>query len=376
MKKAGSTTGLRCSGLRYFGIAIAALLFAAGTARAQASAGDPPPLATHAGASYAIYSLLLRDSPPTPRYPLAIAANTLRDDEIPTQPRPELLPSDSDADTFREVMADYRARGAERAQLQHALELNRPYMMLTGDEVARFRANPGTVAGLPATVRIAAFSEVYFDPGQNAALVYMTHICAAPCGSGEWVYLVRQDGQWIRASRNTPDAADIYAVYSLVMPGAPFAGLSTSQAPHFAIAAETVSIDQMNPAIAPDAQLQPPANNARAFKEAVQDFYSRRHQRTRLEPRLQLDRRYTLLSPEQVSDLRTSLTGIAPGCQLKDAWAGYPGITFFSEVYFNAAHTAALVYRNNWCASLCSNGQWIYLEKRDGHWVRRSGLNI
>ena len=31
---------------------------------------------------------------------------------------------------------------------------------------------------------------------------------------------------------------------------------------------------------------------------------------------------------------------------------------------------------NNFCANLCANGQWIYLEKNGAQWVRRSGLNI
>ena len=49
---------------------------------------------------------------------------------------------------------------------------------------------------------------------------------------------------------------------------------------------------------------------------------------------------------------------------------------FFSAVYFNQNLTAALVYVNVWCASLCAAGQWVYLEKHGGQWVRRSGLTI
>jgi hypothetical protein len=29
---------------------------------------------------------------------------------------------------------------------------------------------------------------------------------------------------------------------------------------------------------------------------------------------------------------------------------------------------------NNWCAQLCASGAWIYLEKQNGAWVRRSGV--
>ncbi|HEY3991153.1 MAG TPA: hypothetical protein VGM02_17770 [Acidobacteriaceae bacterium] len=174
-----------------------------------------------------------------------------------------------------------------------------------------------------------------------------------------------------------PDrAGDSYAIYSLLMPGVPFAGMSLQQAPHFAIAGTTVNIDDMNPAIPPEGQLQPPPNNEKAFREAVADFHIRRYERVQLERQLNLDRPYTLLEPDEIAELRKALAGIDPGSQLQDKWAGYPGITYFSEVYFNTAGTAALVYMNNFCANLCANGQWIYLEKNGGQWVRRSGLNV
>jgi hypothetical protein len=171
-------------------------------------------------------------------------------------------------------------------------------------------------------------------------------------------------------------AADSYAIYSLLMPGVPFDGMSPEQAPRLAIAATTVNIDDMNPAIPPEGQLQPPPNNEKAFNEAVQDFHTRRYERVHLDHQLKIDRPYALVSADDVAELRNSLAGIDPGSQLKDKWAGYPGITYFSEVYFNTSRTAALVYMNNFCANLCANGQWIYLEKDDGQWVRRSGLNI
>jgi hypothetical protein len=171
-------------------------------------------------------------------------------------------------------------------------------------------------------------------------------------------------------------ASDSYAIYSLLMPGVPFDSMSPEQASHFAIAGTTVNINDMNPAIPPEGQLQPPPNNEKAFQEAVQDFHTRRYERVQLERQLKIDRPYTLLSPDDVAELRRTLAGIDPGSQLQAKWAGYPGITYFSQVYFNTTHTAALVYMNNFCANLCANGQWIYLEKNDNQWVRRSGLNI
>jgi hypothetical protein len=171
-------------------------------------------------------------------------------------------------------------------------------------------------------------------------------------------------------------AADSYAIYSLLMPGVPFDSMSPEQASRFAIAATTINIDDMNPAIPPEGQLQPPPNNETAFREAVQDFHTRRYERIQLERQLKIDRPYTLLSAGDAAELRNTLAGIDPGSQLQDKWSGYPGITYFSEVYFNTTRNVALVYMNNFCANLCANGQWIYLEKHDNQWVRRSGLNI
>jgi hypothetical protein len=191
------------------------------------------------------------------------------------------------------------------------------------------------------------------------------------------VSAVAQPGQHAKPIPTVLDrASDSYAIYSLLMPGVPFESMSPEQAPRLAVAGTTVNIDDMNPAIPPDGQLQPPPNNQEAFREAVQDFHTRRYERVQLDRQLNLDRPYTLLTADDVAELRKTLAGIDPGSQLQDKWAGYPGITYFSEVYFNTTHTAALVYMNNFCANLCANGQWIYLEKNGNQWVRRSGLNI
>jgi hypothetical protein len=77
---------------------------------------------------------------------------------------------------------------------------------------------------------------------------------------------------------------------------------------------------------------------------------------------------------DQVNEFRGARTDVDADSDVKAKYAGYPGITFFSQVFFNAAQTAALVYMNNWCANLCAAGQWVYLEKHGGQWVRRSGI--
>ena len=169
-------------------------------------------------------------------------------------------------------------------------------------------------------------------------------------------------------------AADSYAIYAVLIPGEPFKSLPPDQARQWAIADTTVSIADMNPAIPPDGELQPPPDNVTAFREALQDFHVRRYQHVQLTRQFQLDRTYMLLTADQVTEFRESRADVDATSQLQDKYAGYPGVTFFSQVFFNSAQTAALVYMNNWCANLCAAGQWVYLEKHGGRWVRRSGI--
>lgn len=184
--------------------------------------------------------------------------------------------------------------------------------------------------------------------------------------------LAQSDPAPIPASR----AADSYAIYSLLMPGQPLSSMSPSQTTRWAIADTTVNIDDMNPAVPPNGQLNPPRDNRRAFEQALEDYESRKYERFRLDAnQFHLSHPFSLLNDEQVGELRQARSSTTASLALKSQYAGYPGITFFSAVYFNHDQTAALVFMNNWCANLCAAGQWIYLEKQGGQWVRRSGIS-
>jgi hypothetical protein len=157
-----------------------------------------------------------------------------------------------------------------------------------------------------------------------------------------------------------PDrAADSYAIYSMLMPGQTLAHLATEQDATWAIADVTVNEEDRNPSIPPEGQLKPPPDNPRAFQEAVLDYQANRYTRVQLNKRsFHISHSFELVNPDTA---KTS---------------GYPGVTFFSEVYFDAKHDAALVYQSEWCANLCSSGTWIYLEKHGGQWERRSGIVV
>jgi len=167
-------------------------------------------------------------------------------------------------------------------------------------------------------------------------------------------------------------AADSYAIYSMLVSAPELQHLSPGQSHTWAVADTTVSTEDRSPAVPPQGQLKPPPGKKKTFEEAVEDYESNQHFRLHL-TRNGFQQGVTLLTPDQVRQLREAKTSPAVDSSTQTQWSGYAGVTFFSEVYFDKKHTAALVYQSEWCAHLCSAGTWIYLEKQGGHWVRQSG---
>jgi hypothetical protein len=176
------------------------------------------------------------------------------------------------------------------------------------------------------------------------------------------------------AAPTPPDRLpDAYQIYSLLMPGQVFTDMDSGQNQPWAISDTTVNEDDMNPKLAPEATLQPPADNPRAFREAVNDYNQRKKERLVLTRRFKLSRPYVLLPPADTAQFRAAKTSMNATSAMQSAYGDYLGITYFSEVYFNIRQTAALVYILDWCGNLCSQAEWVYLEKQNGTWVRRSG---
>lgn len=172
-------------------------------------------------------------------------------------------------------------------------------------------------------------------------------------------------------------AADSYAIYSLLMPGQVFSSMAPEQNRQWAIAEVTVNEQDRNPAIPPQGQLKAPPDHAQAFSEALGDYQANRYVRVQLTQKpFTVAHSFSLLAPDQVDDLRAAKASATATSDAQSRWAGYPGITFFSEVYFDTHHTAALVFMNDWCSHLCAAGSWIYLEKQGGRWQRRSGIVV
>jgi hypothetical protein len=204
--------------------------------------------------------------------------------------------------------------------------------------------------------------------GTPSAVVRMISLCLTAAATA------LAAAQTTPARPPTPDRLpDAYLIYSLLMPGQVFTDMDSGQNQPWAISNTTVNEDDMDPKLAPEATLQPPADNPRAFREAVNDYNQRKKERLALIHRFQLSRPYVLLSAADTAQFRASRTSLNATSAMQSAYGGYLGITYFSEVYFNVAQTAALVYILDWCGNLCSQAEWVYLEKQNGTWVRRSG---
>jgi hypothetical protein len=170
---------------------------------------------------------------------------------------------------------------------------------------------------------------------------------------------------------HTADPHDINAIYSALLRSSNvFSNLGRGQNQCWAIADTTVNFDDMNPKLAPDAQLRPPNNNPKPFQEALADFNVRKYQRVTLPH--SSNSQYVVLSPDEANAFRESRTSTTAG-DGSQKYSNCGGITYFSDVYFSSHRSAALVYMLNWCGSLCGQGEWVYLEKRDNNWVLRSG---
>jgi len=339
--------------------------------------------------TYAIYRVLMPGEPfssvppeQATRWAIAETTVSISDMNPAVPPDGQLQAPPDNVAAFHEAVRDFQAHRYERIQLTRRLNLNHDYDLLDAAQVAGIRRAKAAVdAGSDLKEKYAAypgitfFSQAFFNNNQTVALVYMSNWCANLCAVGEWVYLEKHGGQWMRRSGiSSQRLADSYDIYSVLMPGEPFKSLSSDVARRWAIAATTVSIADMNPAIPPDGQLKAPPDNVAAFGEALRDYQARRYERIQLTRNFHLDRDYDLFNANQVSEIRRAKAAVDAGSDLKDKYAAYPGITFFSQVFFNAGQTAALVYMNNWCTNLCAAGEWVYLEKHSGQWVRRSGI--
>ena len=115
--------------------------------------------------------------------------------------------------------------------------------------------------------------------------------------------------------------------------------------------------------IEPHTAVQAPADRQSEWNEVLADYDQHCHDVIQLDRQsFRTDLPIRLLNAEEkqtfMKNPRTPRVEFADGA----------GLHRFTEVFFNANHTLALVEQGMWCGILCGNWTWVVLERRDGQW--------
>ncbi|HEX4066029.1 MAG TPA: hypothetical protein VHZ09_08380 [Acidobacteriaceae bacterium] len=125
----------------------------------------------------------------------------------------------------------------------------------------------------------------------------------------------------------------------------------------------------MNPHIA----VHPPASAAKDFAEIMEDFDAHCHERWSLNPGLwHTTTPVRLATRTEQQEFVHDRSMRTPPQVLTDEYAGAPALYGFSEIYFNANHTVALVYATQWCGTLCAERMWVAFAREEGAWKQLS----
>jgi hypothetical protein len=131
---------------------------------------------------------------------------------------------------------------------------------------------------------------------------------------------------------------------------------------------KTVNAARFDSTMNPHIAVHPPDDRKPDFAEILEDFDAHCHDSVALSPSptlWQTGAPVHLLTPAEQQafrDVRNTRAETPP------KYKGAAALYSFSEVYFNARHTVALVYATHWCGGLCGQGMWIALALENGHW--------
>jgi hypothetical protein len=121
--------------------------------------------------------------------------------------------------------------------------------------------------------------------------------------------------------------------------------------------------DDMNPHIA----VQPAPEDRHDFEEILQDFDKHCHEQLILHPwKSALPIR--LLNEDEQKEFESTRGRRDSDPAIVRKYQGAAAIYGFSQVYFNAHSTVAMVYVTTWCGNLCGQGWWSGFALKDGRW--------
>lgn len=163
--------------------------------------------------------------------------------------------------------------------------------------------------------------------------------------------------------------ADAYEVYSAILSSPEVARLS--KAKNLVIRQETLG----NFGTFLDVEhstricLRPDAESAKIMGTAIADYVKVNKTKWLLREKFKLEIPYKLINSETIIPIINPFTEKE---DWKEFYKQYPdsgGFIDLSAVGFNADKSVAVVSKGRWCGSLCGEGDYYVLQKKDGKWV-------
>jgi hypothetical protein len=119
----------------------------------------------------------------------------------------------------------------------------------------------------------------------------------------------------------------------------------------------------------PHQAVHPTDDRRQDFAEILQDFDHHCHDRLILDPNSwKVAIPVRLLNAQEQKEFQSTRMNSNPSTAAAQKFKGAPALYAFSQVYFNAHHTVALVYATHWCGGLCGQGFWIAFALENGKW--------
>ena len=175
-------------------------------------------------------------------------------------------------------------------------------------------------------------------------------------------------------------AEDSYAIYSKLLPLGETAGWPAS---YYDVTDTTITaVEPKSPCriqrattpieragsqgMNPHTAVSPPDKDKQDYEEILTDFDSHCHERLSLssdswKAKLPVH----LLNQMEQDEFQASRNSSSATA---DKYKGSPALYAFSQVFFNAHHTVAMVYATHWCGGLCGQGFWIAFARQNGTW--------
>ncbi len=172
-------------------------------------------------------------------------------------------------------------------------------------------------------------------------------------------------------------ATDSYRIYSMLLPVGELGAQGWPKDLYLLQDTTTTMVPSDQPCSAPSSggnlhphsALHAPPDRRQDLRELLDDFDRHCHERIRLtSDGFHLSVPLLLLDEAQQKEFESTRFSAKPDPKLAAKYKGAPGLSSFSQVYFNAHHTVAMVFAYGWCGAECGQGFWSVYELQTGQW--------